>query len=170
MRRPDGTSFHTADGTPYGEVNFTVTVAPPQLVEEEPASGTTTTLNPTLYARATDADDAASTLQYNFTLCSDAALTANCVNSGWTSSQTYTLPPGTVSWGATNYWRVSVRDPKGNVTTASGLVLNTVVPQPATTNRLAAQPDALDGRGVEPTQRQLLASSPTDGDAGRSRP
>ena len=57
------------------------------------------------------------TLTYSFTICSDAAMTANCIDSGPVSSFTWQVPAPGLNWGGRYYWTASVFD--GEITVDS---------------------------------------------------
>ncbi|SDO66699.1 RHS repeat-associated core domain-containing protein [Nakamurella panacisegetis] len=157
MQRPDGTSFHTADGTPLGTISFTVPDAAPVINLTAP-NGETSVLSPTLFIGASDPDDATSTLLYDFKVC-PAATPTTCTDSGWISKNTYQVANNAVPWGATALWSASVKDPTGTVATMAWMQFHTLIPQPWNALRLGTQPTGVTTPGVDPATGNYTTSA-----------
>ncbi|WUH95300.1 DUF6531 domain-containing protein [Streptomyces sp. NBC_00433] len=101
-----------------------------------PVTGfTSSTLTPQLQARVTDSDSwPAASPTVNFALY-DAAGT-QLASSGYTSSQHWDVPVGTLNWDTSYYWTVSAYD-GWTTKTSSTQTFSTAVAQPLVASRLA---------------------------------
>ncbi|MEU5883244.1 LamG-like jellyroll fold domain-containing protein [Spirillospora sp. NPDC047279] len=130
----------------------------PVLQELYPFNGyQTPTLTPQLWARAVDLDaPPSSALTYKFEVCEKAAdgSAVNCFDSGFVPTHAWTVPAGRLSWSKTYLWRVIVKD-TGNEVPSPRVTMQTSVPQPEITSRLAEAQD----RGFDPMAGNYTTSA-----------
>lgn len=114
-----GVGLVTDAGACAPTVSFSVVNQAPALTLLSPAIGATIQgTTPYLSASGVDPDRwPNATLTYSFKICTDAALTANCVNSGAVSSFTWQVPSPGLSWGGHYYWKATISD--GQITVDS---------------------------------------------------
>ncbi|MEU8932882.1 LamG-like jellyroll fold domain-containing protein [Streptomyces sp. NPDC048409] len=135
-----GTSRFTSAGVPGPSVKLSAVNIPPQLTAESPGSGVTvSTLTPTIWAKATDADRyPKATLQYWFEVCEvkGSNLRLNCKTGPKTSEQQWPVPSSWLSWNKTYAWYGYAYD--GSVSSArpGAAIFTTQVPQPNVTSHL----------------------------------
>ncbi|MFE0024920.1 DNA/RNA non-specific endonuclease [Amycolatopsis sp. NPDC059021] len=152
MWNPAGEDFHVAYEVPYGSAPLKVNNVPPGSNYQQPGTGAVVeTLTPTLFARAVDDDNWPNKgFTFLFRICSDAALTQNCTESGW-GPESWTPPLGKLSWSKTFYWGVKTHDTVSPSPQWIGpLAVTTRVPQPEITSHLAGSPDSVNGPGLDP--------------------
>lgn len=151
MWTPSKQDFFVAYRVPYGVFDLDVTNVKPTVDYEQPATpATVQSLTPTLYAEGIDPDNwPAKGLTYKFRLCTDAALTQNCVESPW-GAQTWSPPAGALSWTRNYYWGVKSDDTVDASPNWTVLQLTPQVPQPEITSHLAGVPDAAQATGLDP--------------------
>ncbi|WP_162907046.1 LamG-like jellyroll fold domain-containing protein [Allorhizocola rhizosphaerae] len=101
------------------------------------------TLTPELMAVASDSDGYPKPLTYQFLVFdpSSATPTTPIVDTGMTSSRSYTVPAGVLSWSKTYSWTVLVSDGNAVSSTQTMNVLTTTVPQAPITSGLSQNPD-----------------------------
>ncbi|HEX7306143.1 LamG-like jellyroll fold domain-containing protein [Lentzea sp.] len=144
-----GADFRQAYEVPYGRIDLKVENLWPTSNMQQPGSGAVVeSLKPTLYAEGVDTDNwPGKGLTYKFRICSNADLTENCQESGWTG-QSWTPEP--LRWGKSYFWGVKVYDtvtptPDWDVK----LAITTRVPQPQITSHLAGNPFSVQGPGLD---------------------
>ncbi|MFY1672501.1 LamG-like jellyroll fold domain-containing protein [Plantactinospora sp. WMMB334] len=152
MVRTGGIVF-TDEQVPPGRIVLEVFDIAPVVQELHPPNGyQTPTLTPQLWARAVDIDaPPGSSLRFKFEYCerTDAGTNVNCANSGFLTSQAWTVPAGRLAWTRTYVWRTVVAD-AGNEVTSDWSTLLTAVPQPEITSRVAAAPYGSSEREFDP--------------------
>ncbi|MCI0159459.1 hypothetical protein KNO15_22405, partial [Leifsonia shinshuensis] len=132
-----GVGYLTSDSVAVCSPNVTLTVynqAPSMQLVSPTYAGTVTTRTPYLVADATDPDSwPGSSLTYQFTLCTNAALTAGCVHSPVTGTS-WQVPAGLLQWASTYYWKATVSDGVSTtdsmVATGASNPFQVVVPAP----------------------------------------
>ncbi len=136
-----GVSSFAADGVPGVAIAFDAVNAPPYLTGAAPPSGALAdTLTPTLWAAAADRDRYPNALTYQFELCEvDGKDTRkNCQSSTPSESQSWTVPPGRLSWAKTYAWYAYANDGKDQSARTDPSLLTTQVPQPVITSHLGS--------------------------------
>jgi len=141
MSRPFDGEF----GVPGAYVSFQVLPsATPEVTGIYPPNNAhVDTLRPSLWGQYFDADNAPAGPSYWFRACSGAA-TPVCVDTGWISSATWTVPAGLYTWGTTATWYVAVGDGASNSFLTGPYGITPTVAQPAVTHHLAGAPDGSD--------------------------
>jgi RHS repeat-associated protein len=147
--------YSTDEGLPTTNQTFTVTAnAPPVISDALPHNGATLSANPpTLSLVGHDPDNWPGVgLQYQFRVCSDPAMSANCQYSGIIGQSSWT-PPNALQWGQAYYWRALLSDQNldtGWTQVAGGaapfFVLNVV--QPAVASRFSSDAYSINVGGV----------------------
>lgn len=96
-------------GACFDAFRLTVSNQPPSVTYVSPANyGTVTTLTPFLTVTGADPDLWPQTLTYQFTVCTDPAMTTGCSVSPWLGQPSWQAPG--VEWARTYYWGVVVSD------------------------------------------------------------
>jgi RHS repeat-associated protein len=152
MVKSGGVVF-TDQQVPPGRIVLEVFNVPPVVQELHPPNGyQAPTLTPQLWARAVDIDaPPGSSLTFKFEYCERTAsgTNINCANSGYLTSQAWTLPAGALSWSKTYVWRVAVKDGLSEVF-SDWVTLLTSVPQPEVTSHVAGAPYGSQEREFDP--------------------
>ncbi|MFF1372694.1 LamG-like jellyroll fold domain-containing protein [Streptomyces virginiae] len=135
-----GASSFQAAGVPGAAVRFDAVNIPPQLTGLAPASGALSdTLTPTLWAAATDKDYYPnSTLTYMFEVCEveGADTRKNCRQSPSSSSRSWMVPSGWLTWSKRYAWYAYANDGQAQSNQPGASILTTQVPQPVITSHL----------------------------------
>ncbi|WP_327380522.1 LamG-like jellyroll fold domain-containing protein [Streptomyces sp. NBC_01207] len=135
-----GASSFQAAGVPGAAVRFEAVNIPPQLTGLAPASGVLSdTLTPTLWAAATDKDYYPnSTLTYMFEMCEveGADTRKNCRQSPSSSSRSWMVPSGWLTWSKRYAWYAYANDGQAQSNQPGASILTTQVPQPVITSHL----------------------------------
>ncbi|MFF3087593.1 LamG-like jellyroll fold domain-containing protein [Streptomyces nojiriensis] len=135
-----GASSFQAAGVPGAAVRFDAVNIPPQLTGLAPASGVLSdTLTPTLWAAATDKDYYPnSTLTYMFEVCEveGADTRKNCRQSPSSSSRSWMVPSGWLTWSKRYAWYAYANDGQAQSNQPGASILTTQVPQPVITSHL----------------------------------
>ncbi|MFJ3900934.1 LamG-like jellyroll fold domain-containing protein [Streptomyces sp. NPDC090025] len=127
------------DGVPGPTVRFDAVNSPPYLTAAAPPSGTVIdTLNPTLWARATDLDKSPGSLTYQFEVCEVEGkdVRKNCRGNTHAASESWTVPAGWLNWAKTYAWYAYANDGKDQSSRTAPSILTTQVPQPVITSHL----------------------------------
>ncbi|MFF8279716.1 LamG-like jellyroll fold domain-containing protein [Streptomyces lateritius] len=127
------------DGVPGPTVRFDAVNSPPYITGAAPPSGTVVdTLTPTLWATATDRDRSPGSLTYQFEICEvDGKDTRkNCRGNTHAASESWTVPPGWLTWAKTYAWYAYANDGKDQSARTAPSILTTQVPQPVITSHL----------------------------------
>ena len=150
-KRFRSSNYATASARPYLEVYYTY--PSPGVAEVAPAPyGTVDSLTPTLWADMVDPSNTGTKL-YQFNMCNGTpAAPGLCVNSGgsWSSSPTWAVPGGVLSWSKEAYWQVKVYNGLTASLWSQPLYLTPVLPQPPVTSHLAGAPEGAQMPGVNP--------------------
>ncbi|MBO2454544.1 hypothetical protein J4573_46175 [Actinomadura barringtoniae] len=116
----------------------------PVLQEVYPFNGyQTPTLSPQMWAKAVDLDATPnSSLSYKFEICEQGpgGSAVNCFDSGYLPTFAWTVPAGKLSWSKTYLWRAFAKDATSE-TPSPRVMMQTSVPQPEVTSRLAEAQD-----------------------------
>ncbi|MFB7609975.1 LamG-like jellyroll fold domain-containing protein [Streptomyces gardneri] len=134
-----GVRSFVADGVPGPTVRFDAVNAPPYVTGAAPPSGTVVdTLNPTLWAKATDLDISPSSLTYQFEVCEVEGkdVRKNCRGNTHAASESWTVPAGWLRWAKTYAWYAYANDGKDQSARTAPSILTTQVPQPVITSHL----------------------------------
>jgi len=145
-------SFHDSYGVPFGAFTLGVGNVEPALTDQQPPSGALVqSLRPTLYLDGTDPDGWPGTgLRYSFRICDGTpAAPTNCLDSGWSTSHTWTPPAGRLVWSHDYFWYGWADDNNLTGPSVGPLSLTTVVPQPTVTGHLASNLDGDEAAGVD---------------------
>lgn len=136
-----GHAYFVDEQIPPAVLVIDVQNVPPALQEQYPPNGySAPTLRPTLWAKGIDIDNGGAGLQYRFKVCDKDAPT-QCVESAWSTSQSWTVPAGALRWSKTYLWNAYVKDSGGGESTpVQGSALLTAVPQPEITSHLGNAP------------------------------
>ena len=133
---------------PYLSITEDPEVAP-SITSMAPAmNASLATLTPTFRATGTTTDSWNPALEYDFSVNSGST-GAQLKTSGWSSSTTYTLPAGILSWGQTYTWTVEAYDGDnyGGYSSTTFNAFSTVAPPPLLTDELSQN---TGGHGVDP--------------------
>jgi RHS repeat-associated protein len=157
----NGISLRTdeADDYSYKHLTGESGPAPPQLAvtyfadvapgisSQVPANGASlTSLSTSLQIGGFDPDNFPGRgLQYDFNMCSDAAMTQNCFNSNWISSSTWSP---TLAWNSTYYWTGQTYDTELYSQISSPVSFSTIIPQPTPGGHLGTDSYSANNGGV----------------------
>ncbi|MEU7075200.1 LamG-like jellyroll fold domain-containing protein [Streptomyces narbonensis] len=128
-----------SQGVPAAAMRVEATNAVPYVTGASPPSGTLVdTLNPTLWASATDHDKYPSGLTYQFEVCEVEGKDTrkNCRGNTHAASPSWTVPSGWLSWAKTYAWYAYANDGKDQSARTAPSILTTQVPQPVITSHL----------------------------------
>lgn len=148
-----GTTKFSTTGVPMSqEVAFTISNTIPVLTSMSPPSNyVTETLTPSLALTGRDPDNhPGNGLAYLFKICDAGGDNLqNCTESTWSSSSTWTVPVGKLTWGKSYAWYGSVGDWGSNSPWSRPSFLTAQAPQPAITSHLGASSTS-PGGAVDP--------------------
>jgi len=164
MVNPSGASFNTTYGVPFGDVPFTIANGPPTILGNNPPNNAVVdTLRPTLWADYYDPDNTpAGVRRFTYRICNGTPqVPVGCQTSGQISSATWMVPAGTLAWGKTSFWYVTVSDTIGSSPEIGPLYFTPFVAQPTLTSHLASAGEESEVPGLNPLAGNY-ASTVTD--------
>jgi YD repeat-containing protein len=141
----------TATQRPYLEIGYDNAPGISSL-STPAANARVESLTPTLWADLVD-PAATGTKQYKFEVCGGTKdAPTGCVNSGpsWSTSATWQVPAGTLSWFTDHFWRANVSNGAVSSGWTEPSFFTPTVPQPPVTSHLAGAPEGADVPGVNP--------------------
>ncbi|RSD24867.1 RHS repeat-associated core domain-containing protein [Amycolatopsis eburnea] len=163
-----GGAWFTDEQIPPTRLSMTVFDVPPIVKAQYPPNGfSAPTLTPQLWADAVDVDaPVSSTLKYRFEVCEkyvakpDGTLTGvSCVDSGYVTKRTWTVPTGALRWSKDYQWRVFAYDGNSESEKLTPSHLLTAVPQPEITSHLANAPYSGAQRDFDPQTGNYFSSA-----------
>ncbi|MBE1497549.1 RHS repeat-associated protein [Amycolatopsis lexingtonensis] len=163
-----GGAWFTDEQIPPTRLSMTVFDVPPIVKAQYPPNGfSAPTLTPQLWADAVDVDaPVSSTLKYRFEVCEkyvakpDGTLTGvSCVDSGYVTKRTWTVPVGALRWSKDYQWRVFAYDGNSESEKLTPSHLLTAVPQPEITSHLANAPYSGAQRDFDPQTGNYFSSA-----------
>ncbi|MER7249757.1 LamG-like jellyroll fold domain-containing protein [Kribbella sp. NPDC000426] len=120
------------------------------------------TLTPQVWAAGIDPDAPPSTLQYSFRVCEvvDDNPLVGCFFSGaYSSSKTWVVPAGKLSWNREYQWQIYVQDNDGQHTIGEPITMFTDVSQPAITGHIANNDGQSQDKPYDPAVGNYTASA-----------
>ena len=152
----EGVTWFSTQGVSVLQEPVSVPNLAPQVDNTLPRSGVSLyTLTPTLSVFGHDLDNWPGSLNYDVQVF-DATSNAVVVDSGWQTSNDYTVPAGKLAWGKEYYWKGWVGDTKIGSPASGASFFGTVVPQPPQSSRFGV--DAAHG-GADPATGNWSTSS-----------
>ncbi|WP_410614072.1 LamG-like jellyroll fold domain-containing protein [Amycolatopsis sp. lyj-109] len=163
-----GGAWFTDEQIPPTRLSMTIFDVPPIVKAQYPPNGfSAPTLTPQLWADAVDVDSpVSSNLKYRFEVCEnyvakpDGTSTGiSCVNSGYVTKRTWTVPAGALRWSKDYQWRVFAYDGNSESEKLTPSHLLTAVPQPEITSHLANAPYSGAQRDFDPQTGNYFSSA-----------